>query len=284
LNGVLAALVVVVSLGAVVIGLKYLESYVNRLPVFTSSEVKACLDSRPEWMSESLAKEVLIESFKTIHDQLIQMHREGKDADMPRILAKQLSKNAWVDKVLWVRRGFGGQMVINCEFREPAALVNMTDWCYLIDGSGFLLPGKYKYEALSDCGMMEIHGCVGPIPAAGQMWTGEDLQAGLKLAILLASVPFREQVKSVDVSNFKGRHENAACWITLLTDRGTNIRWGKPIGEERGLENTAAQKLALLAGIYQVHGHISMGKVYVDVRRSPTQVDVSVAAAGQPEP
>jgi len=284
LNGVLAALVVMVSLGAVVVGLKYLESYVNRLPVFTSSEVKACLETRPEWMSEDLAREILIDSFKPIHEVLVQMHRDGRDADMPQVLATQLSKNAWVNKVMWVRRGYGGRMVINCTFREPTALVNMTEWCYLIDGDGFPLPGKYKYTALSGCGMMEINGCSGSAPPAGQKWTAEDLQAGLRLAKVLATVPFRSQIKAIDVSNFKGRRDNAACWITLLTDRDTQIKWGKPVGEERGLENTTAQKVALLAGVYCTHGHISMGRAYVDVRRSPTQVDLSVAAASQPEP
>jgi len=104
------------------------------------------------------------------------------------------------------------------------------------------------------------------------------------LAKLLSLVPFKSQVKTVDVSNFKGRRDNTACWITLITDRGTQIRWGKPVGEERGLETTASQKIALLAGIYSKQGHINKNNVYIDIRRSATQIDASVAVIPQAEP
>ncbi len=281
LNGVLAALLVVIVLGAAMAGLKQLEKYVSRLPVFTTSEVSVCLNSQPAWMSDALAKEILKESFKPIHNQLVKIHREGHDQELPRVLGDQLRRNAWVNRVLGVSRSYGGQFVISCEFRDPTALVNMKEWCYLIDDEGYILPGKYKYDALTGCGMLEIHGCQGPVPATGELWSREDLQAGLKLVKLLDEVPFKNQVRAVDVSNFMGRNEKLASWITLLTDRGTTIRWGKPVGEERGLENNAAQKLALLAGIYKRTGHIDFGRSFVDVRRSPTSVDVPIASAGR---
>jgi hypothetical protein len=282
LNGVLAALVVVMVLGAAVAGLKQLEKYVNHLPVFTASEVSVCLYSQPAWMSDALAKEILKESFKPIHAQLVAIHREGRDLELPRVLGDQLRKNAWVNKVTGVSRSYGGQFVINCEFRDPTALVNMKEWCYLIDDEGYLLPGKYKYNALTGCGMLEIHGCQGPVPATGDLWAGEDLQAGLGLVKFLKDVPFKSQIRAVDVSNYKSRTDPLGSWITLLTDRGTYVRWGKPVGEERGLENSTAQKLALLAGIYHRTGHIDLGRSFVDIRRSPTSVDVpKIASTGR---
>lgn len=279
LNVALSCLIVVGVLGGGYAGLKYLERYVDRLSIFTTSEVSVCLYSQPSWMSEPLAREILIESFKPMHDRLVRIHREGKDRDLPGVLAEQLRRNAWVSKVYWIRRSFGGQFVINCQFREPTALVNMNDWCYLVDGEGYLLPGKYRHTALAGCGMLEIHGCAGPVPEAGAKWAGADLQAGLRLVKLLAVVPFREKVKAVDVANFKGRKDPRACWIALRTDHDTTVRWGKPVGEERGLENTAAQKLALLARIYHDTGHIDYGRAYVDVRNSPNGVDVPIAVA-----
>jgi hypothetical protein len=281
LNGVLAALLVVIVLGAAITGLRQLEKYVYQLPVFTTSEVSVCLNSQPAWMSDALAKEIMKESFKPIHSQLVTIHREGRDQELPKVLGDQLRRNAWVKRVTGVSRSYGGQFAINCEFRDPTALVNMKEWCYLIDDNGYILPGKYKYDALTGCGMLEIHGCQGPVPGTGELWSKDDLQAGVKLVKLLGEVPFKSQIRAVDVSNFKGRNDQLGSWITLLTDRGTTIRWGKPVGEERGLENSAAQKLALLAGIYKRTGHIDFGRSFVDVRRSPNSVDVPYASAGR---
>jgi hypothetical protein len=283
LNGVLAALVAVGMVGGGIFGLKYLESYVNRLAIFTNSEVSVCLYNQPKWMSESLAREILTESFKPIRGQLVQIHHDGQDPQLPRVLALQLAKNAWVDRVTWIRRSFGGQFVINATFREPTALVSLDEWCYLIDDQGYVLPGKYKYDALAGCGMLEIQGVTGPVPATGRLWAGDDLQAGLKLVKLLTPLPFKSQIHSVDVSNFQGRRDKGTPWLTLITDRHTTIRWGKPVGEEHGLETSAAQKLALLATGYERWGYIDFNSQYADVRRSPIQVDVSVAKVNQTE-
>lgn len=281
LTGVLAGLVFVAVVGVGVFGLKYLDDYVNRLAVFTSSEVSVCLFDQPKWMSDSLAKEILTESFNPLRDQLIRVHREGKDPELPRILAQQLATNPWVSKVRWIRRSYGGQFVISAAFRQPTAVVNLDRWSYLIDDAGYLLPGKYKYEAVRDCGMLEIQGVTGTAPAAGKLWASDDLQAGLKLVKLIDPLPFKPQIRAVDVSNYLGRVNNATPWILLVTDRNTLVRWGKPIGQEHGLEITAAQKFAKLAGIYKQYGHIDSGRQYVDIRRDLNLVDRSVIAATQ---
>ncbi len=287
-NLFLVMILVAAAGGGAIVGLKGLEKYVYKLPLFTSSEVSVSLYNQPTWMSDSLASQILTESFMPIRARLVQLHHQGKDLQLPRVLTDQLALNPWVNRVLWIRRGYGGQFVINAEFCEPTAIVVMDKkTCYLIGGDGKLLPGKYKPEALAGCGLMEIHGCSdNAIPEVGQKWEGEDLQAGLRLVtfLLKCKLPFRDQIRSVDVTNFQGRLDPKSCWVTVITDRGSVIRWGRPVGEERGLETTAAQKLALLARGYQTYGHIDFGKVYVDVRRSPTEVDVSIATVGSKQP
>ena len=180
---------------------------------------------------------------------------------------------------MWVRRTFAGQLLIRCEFREPLAMVKSADHYYLVDRNGYLLPGLYQRQALDACGLMEIRGTTGTVPLVGKLWANADLQNGLKLVKLLRTVPFQQQIQAIDVTNFRGRVDPTASWIILVTDRNTVIRWGRPPGQERGLEITADEKLALLTGIYQRHGHIDFGRSFVDVRRSTTEVDVSIASA-----
>ncbi len=266
-------------LGGTFFGLKHLERYVSNLAVFTSSEVSASLYDQPVWMSESLAKQILTESFQPIKDELTNLHRQGQNHKFPEVLNDQLARNSWVRKVHWVRRSFGGKFIINAEFREPAAMVTLEQECYLIDSEGVVLPGKYKYDLLADCGLLEIHGSRGTSPEAGKKWNDGDLQAGLALVKLLQKSPFKHQIKAVDVTNYQGRSDPASSWLLIVTDRRTVIRWGRPVEQEQGLETTAPQKLALLTGAFLKHRHIDCNRSFIDVRRSPTEVDASIAAA-----
>jgi hypothetical protein len=281
-RGGLTVFITLVVLGGVCFGLKQLEGYVNQLPIFTSSEVSVSLYNQPGWMSEPLAEQILKESFLPIQEELRELHRQGQDNKLSEVLAGELVLNPWVNKVFWVRLGFGGKVVISAEFREPTALVNRDDGCFLIDENGYLLPGKYKYDALVKCGILEIHGVKGRIPDAGAKWTGGDLQSGLGLVKLLKSAPFRHQIKAVDVTNFEGRCDRNSSWLVLETDRNTIIRWGRPAGEERGLENTARDKLALVAGAYADYKHIDCNRMFIDIRRSQNAVDASIASVGRP--
>jgi hypothetical protein len=277
------ALCVVTVIGGGFLGFKYLENYVSKLPVFTSSEVTVSLYDQPGWMSDSLAREILMESFKPIQPDLVKLHHQGEDKKIPEVLVSQLTRNAWVRKVHWIRRSSGSQFVISSEFRQPIAIVKQPESCYLVDGEGYRLPGHYGYDSVKGCGLLEIVDASDNVPSVGKKWDAEDLQAGLKLICLLREAPFKDQILSVDVKNFNGRVDPRLPWMTLNTNRRTIIRWGRPVGDERGLENTAAQKMALLAGTYAKYGHIDFGRTYTDVRRSPYAIDVSVAASGKQE-
>ena len=128
-------------------------------------------------------------------------------------------------------------------------------------------------------GLLEIHGSRGTSPEAGKKWNDGDLQAGLALVKLLQKSPFKHQIKAVDVTNYQGRSDPASSWLLIITDRRTVIRWGRPVEQEQGLETTAPQKLALLTGAFLKHRHIDCNRSFIDVRRSPTEVDASIAAA-----
>ncbi len=275
----LTLLAIMILFGIAGLSLHQLEQYVRTLPIFTSTQVTVSLESQPPWMSKALAAEILTKSFAPIRSKLAYLHHTGQDEKLPEILAKQLKKNPWVKRVIWVRRTFAGSLVINCTFREPLAQVKSGNWYYLVDFQGYLLPGRYSSSALAGCGLMEIKGVAGTVPKTGKLWKNEDLQSGLKLVKLIRTMPFRKQIKAIDVTNYNGRIDPASCWIVLITARDTIIRWGRPPGQENGLEISADQKLALLTGIYKRHGYVDFGRSFVDIRRSATEVDVSIASA-----
>ena len=103
-----------------------------------------------------------------------------------------------------------------------------------------------------------------------------DLQAALRVIGLLTHCIWREQVRAVSVSNHGGRRDPSAAHIRLLLG-GSEVRWGRAPGEEMGVEIPAADKIAVLQGLYNQHGRIDAGRRHVDVRFSRTDVGVPSA-------
>ncbi|NLX06430.1 MAG: hypothetical protein GXY33_14930 [Phycisphaerae bacterium] len=263
-----------------IVGMRQLDKYVRTLPDFTSTQVVVSFHEQPPWMMKSLATEILEDAKAPIYEELKAVHRNGQDHLLAELFAQQLSHSGWIQHVHWVRRSARGQMVAQCDFRRPVAAVAVDGWRYLIDERAVVLPGRYPVEVIANSGLMEIRGCPSSPPNQGMVWQSPDLAVALEMVQLLESRPYRQQVKAVDVANYKGRLDPMACWIVLLTDRDTVIRWGLPPRTERGLEITWQQKLEQLAKIYRDHGHIDYGRAFIDVRPSTNYVHAAIASSG----
>jgi len=198
------------------------------------------------------------------------------DADLVGRVGRRMARSGWIRRVVGVEKCYGCLIRARCEFRKPLAWVMHGDYCYLIDGDGVRLPGRYSHGQVKGAGLVQIAGVDGGPPGAGERWVGEDLQAGVKLAVLLDGCAFRGQVRGVLVHNYGGRENSRESHIELATDRaGSRIRWGRAPGCEVGIEPSAREKIALLQGLYRRYRRIDMGRSYVDVRRSAHSVDVA---------
>jgi hypothetical protein len=151
----------------------------------------------------------------------------------------------------------------------------------LVDEQGVYLPlrvpvrriGEFASTRPSSPCIFLLEGVGQPPPAVGQIWPGQDLQSGLRLASLLTHCVWREQIRAISLVNHGGRQSPAEPHVRLLLD-GSEVRWGRGPGEEMGVEIPAAQKIALLQGLYAEHGRLDAGRTHVDVRFSRTDVGV----------
>ena len=198
------------------------------------------------------------------------------DAELVGRVGRQMARSGWIRRVVTVEKCYGRVIRARCEFRKPLAWVMHGDYCYLIDGEGVRLPGRYSHGQVKGAGLVQIAGVHAGPPASGEPWVGEDLRAGVKLAALLEGCAFRGQVSGVLVHNYGGRENSRESHLQLATDRpGSRIRWGRAPGCEVGIEPSAGEKIALLRGLYRRYQRIDMGRSYVDVRRSAHSVDVA---------
>jgi hypothetical protein len=246
--------------------------FVERRIAFPERPPKVTLADRPAWMSDFLADQIM----KTAEP--IGLH-SAYDRQLLIDTANALKSNPWVRQVNQIRRVFdqgpADTLEVDCEYRAPVALVPWEDYFCLVDGQGIRLPEEYSAAQLpkiifgSDgkVNVRLVQGVAQAPPSAGVRWGGNDLEAGLELAKLLAGRDFAEQIRVIDVSNFDGRVNSNEAQIVLLTQFGTQIRWGRPPSAQDGIVEVAAStKLDALEKIYQQTGRVDANQLWIDVR------------------
>lgn len=261
-----------------IVGFARLDRYVHGLERYDRSLVLKWIDL-PEWLRvtenrhvlDSLARRIDLRPTDDMLDRRLS-ERIGRALSDPGI--------GWIKAVDRVRVEPDGAVSIKCRFRTPAAWVRRGAFCYLIDEASIRLPGKYEAAHCVGTALGMIEGAAAPPPAVGVAWPGDDLAAGLRLSALLDGKPFRHQIRSVIVANYRGRLDRAKPHLELATDRnGSRVWWGRPPDEENGTEISAAQKLILLETMYRQTGRIDMNGPgpYVNIMTWPDRVAMPAA-------
>lgn len=241
------------------------------------------MKNRPIWMNDELADQIVRSIAPT-------KPRSATDHELLHEIADRLTLNPWIKKVRQVRRSFtdsvGDTVEITCEYRTPAALVCVGKASdpkefILVDGDGVRLPIRFPASRGPDgkvvlpqvlfadghTNLRIIDGVGAAAPKDGQLWQGEDLQAGLDLAKLLYGKPYTEDIYRIDVSNYHRRWpEKGSAEITLVTKYGTEIRWGEPVRMTFHAEVLPERKLERLAEILQRYSRIDANHSWIDIR------------------
>lgn len=194
-----------------------------------------------------------------------------------RRAVEALAANPWVEQVHRVTRAGAGRIVAAASYRQPVALIGARDGFHLVDRAGHRLPGVYAYQELRALGLPAITGVRAAPPAQGHAWPGEDVRAGIALALQIAAEPWAGQVRGIDVANYRGRAQHGYPHLTLITARGA-VRWGRAVGQEEIYEPPADQKLAMLREVQQSYGSIDANGQTVDVYLDTPMIHADAAA------
>jgi hypothetical protein len=233
---------------------------------------RVVLVNQPPWMSAALAQQIIDTARPVgVHSVF--------DRELLISTARALQASPWIKQVIQVRRTYvhwpGDTLEVQCVYRVPTALVQWQDYYWLVDGDGYKLPEQYLPDQLpramvapnGKLTLRVIQGVSRPPVLTGSRWPGEDLAAGLELVKLVANTPFADDLRTVDVSNFNGRHDSQAAQIVLITRFGTRIFWGRaPSATDSFVEVPTSQKLQSLNDIYQQMHRVDGGQPWIDIR------------------
>ncbi len=172
-----------------------------------------------------------------------------------------LLHTGWIRRIRQIRRVTPELVQIDAEFAEPFAVVRDAEGDHLVDDAGRLMPRTFPVGGSAK--LIPIIGVELDRPGQpGSVWDGTDLTAALRLLRYVNDKPWRNQTAAIDVSGYL-----AGRPMTLLTDRGCEIIWGRGPGDQTAGEVSTDQKLQYLDYHHSEYGHID--------RSFPRRLDIS---------
>ncbi len=253
---------VLIVLCGVLMGLEELKQHVYARPELTPEGYKIVLLDPPEWVvEEEWAPRILVAASSPL-ESVKDASSEGGAAEAPdegvegaadttddepghaepedpiaRQVHDALAASGWVREIRSVVTGQDGVIGIDAEYRRPVAMIHFKNMrgqyrFVAVDRDGVRLPELYE-QVDSDSGWIRIFGVrVNAPPEAGQPFTTDDAQAGVRIAREISEQPYWRHITGITVLNYGGRERQDETHIKLLRRQGASILWGSAIGEE----------------------------------------------------
>jgi len=262
-RAVYLCLFVAATVGAV-IGFGRMEDYVRKITLERQVQLKVVMKSQPTWAGDELIEQVCLSSGIRSDDFLLQ-------GNLTSQWMQNLRKNAWVKNVRGVRKYYDGTVEIDCQLREPIAMLKHGDDVRYVDAEGVILSAMPVSRHLVQ---LRDKDSVTSLRQPGESVGSQSLMAGLAVLSLIREMDEHlprgdrlwHELALLDVSNYEGHVDYAKAHLTLFTKNQTEIRWGAAI--ERELPYNEAPwkyKLASLYRAYKQEGTLDAYS-YVDLR------------------
>jgi hypothetical protein len=167
--------------------------------------------------------------------------------DLATQIAAAFEQHPWVTKPVTVRVSVPARVEVSFEYREPVAMVSISDGHYPVDAEGILLPpGDFPP---SDIDLYpKITGMTTPpLARVGSAWGDERVTAAARLAVVLFPYWSEWKLRSVEVpprATAEVVYEELR--FVVNTDGGSRIIWGRAPGNDHPLEVTDEQKIGRL--------------------------------------
>lgn len=194
----------------------------------------------PRWVPIDLIDQVIEES--GLPDEVSVL-----DDDLASLVGSAFESHPWVEKPVTVRVSVPARVEVSFEYRQPVAMVSVSDGFYPVDPDGTLLPPQDFPPSDLDL-YPKISGMTTtPSGGVGTSWGDERVRGAARLAIVLFPYWREWKLASIEVprrDTADQEYENLEFVVTTLG--GSRIIWGRPPGNNHPLEVTDDQKIGRL--------------------------------------
>jgi len=196
------------------------------------------------------------------------------DPDLCRNVAAAWGKHPWVKRVISVHLTAEPALIVELEYRRPAAFIRVVQGFYPVDLEGVLLPPQdFSMSAIENLPIVK-NAASTPQGGAGEPWGDPVVEAAVKLAAIL--VPEQNlnlywskfQIRSIIIPTAKETPVAVDQLVfELETAGGNRVVWGRAPGFDT-LEPAADVKLARLAEYQSRFGSLDgvSGLHRIDIR------------------
>ena len=172
--------------------------------------------------------------------------------------SKALADTGWVNGQPTAHWTDNGSIIIDADWRIPAAVVRKADRDYLIDYDANVLPLDYAHDQSNQ---FIIYNPALPYPGVGNTWNEPEIRDALALLNELKANNLLAQIVGVDLGT---KRDHGI--LKLITNGNARIIFGGGPGRSRPAEMPSQIKIDRLVSLYSKTGRIDAGAYLVDIR------------------
>jgi hypothetical protein len=233
----------------------------TRRPEYRVRADKIRFTDPPAWVPAGFIRDVIREGELPEELSLLDDHLVDQ-------VAKALQKDAWVERVVSVRKDFGTGVSAVIEYRKPVAFVVTETDHYPIDREARLLPPPNLPPGSDELPVIRnAHST--PQVALGTAWGDRAVEGAAKLAAILGPLWKKLKLESIQIPDAAAKSGGSAETIyELRTVGGSRIIWGRAPGSDHPGELTYQQKVGRLEDYAARNGGFSdeHGPYEIDIR------------------
>lgn len=207
---------------------------------------------QPDWIRVDVAKEVF-ESNKLSNVSLL-------DPQSNAYIARAFETHAWVKSTTRVSKAYGGLVHVDLVYRQPVAMVYLRyqyekdgqkktgAGFYPVDKDAIILPTEDNFteEDVKDYLVIDAKGA-STGETAGKEFGDPAVKVAVKLCSMLAANREKYGLKTVVVRRDYAAAGTSPWRLSVLTNDGRTIIWGRPPAQEMHGEPTARDKIERMA-------------------------------------
>lgn len=230
---------------------------ISTRPEYQISAAQLKVTQRPYWVPHDLVEQV-------VHQADLPEQLSLLDDNLVDQIAEAFRLHPWIEKVVSVRKSLQHGVVVQLEYRRPAAMVEVKQGVYPVDAGGVLLPPADFSVAETKRYPLIANIRSTPQGPAGSEWGDPAVSGAARLASDLAAV-----WKKLGLVSIVCPRDSAADGVFELTAAGgSRIVWGRAPGSKHPGELSTDKKIGRLQKYIQDFGGFDLphGPYVIDIR------------------